>query len=66
MENKKDKECRCPVCKSINTVSVIHSKRIKKTKEIMNYYYCSNCLTEFDNGGIRLFNSSGRFLGYLM
>ena len=61
---KNIKKLKCPRCNSENTVGIIESARDDNTRYKKICFYCSYCLTEFDDKGVRLFNTEGNFLGY--
>lgn len=54
---------RCPCCNNKNTVNVIESIEINTLRKVQYCYFCSYCLTEFDDKNIKLFNSDGNSIG---
>ncbi len=49
----------CPKCKSKTTVGLVVSYDNIKWARAGRCYFCSNCLTEFDDEHIKEFNQDG-------
>ena len=52
----------CPVCGSKATVGEVLSRSAGNKYGLEWCYFCSNCLSEFDDRGVRVFNASGQFM----
>jgi len=61
---KFDKATRrpCPVCGSRGTVGEVLSRSADRRHGLEWCYFCSNCLSEFDDRGVRVFNEKGQFM----
>lgn len=52
----------CPVCYSIGTLGDVTTNAIDNRNKLEKVSFCSNCLSEFDDRGLRVFNSNGQYL----
>lgn len=59
---KRKERVVCPVCHSTSTVGEITSINLKNRSNWITCYFCSNCLSEFDDKGVRVLNSEGDYL----
>lgn len=58
----KNKRKWCPVCKSIGTVGDVTTSSVDNRNVLERMCFCSNCLSEFDDRGLRVFNEDGKYL----
>lgn len=57
------KRKHCPICTLSGTVGEIITNTIDNANRLEAVYFCSECLCEFDDRGLRVINSSGKYLG---